>query len=109
MNVVAIVACHPRPVDDLAFADLAIKAAGRAKADSLAPDVYRKAENFYLRAKKDYSDGYFESCRKNAEEARKQAELSELQALKKQGQIKGAGDFLTPGVDAIPSPDGGPP
>lgn len=99
-----VVACHPRPIDDLALADVAIKAAGRAKADALAPDTYRKAENFFLRAKKDYSDGYFESCRKNSDEARKQAELAEFQALKKQNQIKAPGDFATPGVDAQPPP-----
>lgn len=103
-----MVACHPRPIDDLSTADVALKAAGRARADSLSPDDYRKAENFFLRAKKDYSDGYFESCRKNSAEARKMAEQAELQALKKQNQVRGAGDFATPSsaVDVPPAPEG---
>lgn len=96
--------CHPRPIEDLSLADVALKAAGRAKADSLAPDTYRKAENYFLRAKKDYDEGYFDSCRKNSDETRRLAEQAEYQALKKQNQIRAGG-----GADFVPSPSDVPP
>lgn len=106
--LVGLVSCHPRPVEDLALADVAVKSAQRAKADSLAPDTFRKAENFYLKAKKDFSDGYFESCRKNADEARRLAEQSEYQALKKQNQIRGGptGSEFSPSFDSPLPPEG---
>jgi hypothetical protein len=72
----------------LALADVAIKAAQKVKADSLAPDLFRKAENHYLRAKKDYTDGYFDSCKKFANQARMLAEQAEYKALLKQTQIQ---------------------
>src|SRR5262249_3538357 len=81
-------ACSSRPVEDLALADVALKAAQRNKADMMAPDAYRKAENYYLRAKKDYQEGYFDSAKKNANEARMAAEQSEYQALLKQSQVR---------------------
>jgi hypothetical protein len=82
-------ACHPRPVEELALADTALRAAQKSKADSLAPDAFRKAENYLLRAKKDYSEGYFDSCRSHADEARRLAEQAEYQAHRKQNQIGG--------------------
>ena len=37
--IVGLVACHPRPTEELAIADVALKAAQKVKADSLAPDL----------------------------------------------------------------------
>ncbi len=86
--IVGLVACHPRPTEELAIADVALKAAQKVKADSLAPDFFRKAENFYLRAKKDFTEGYYDSCKKFANQARMMAEKAEYRALQKQTQIK---------------------
>lgn len=86
--IVGLVACHPRPTEELAYADVALKAAQKVKADSLAPDFFRKAENFYLRAKKDFIEGYYDSCKKFANQARMMAEKAEYRALEKQTQIK---------------------
>jgi hypothetical protein len=86
--VLGLAACHPRPLDDLAIADVALKAAQKVKADSLAPDFFRKAENFYLRAKKDFADGYFDSSKKFAGQARLMAEKAEYRALQRQSQMK---------------------
>lgn len=102
------VSCHPRPTEDLVLADVAVRSAQKVKADSLSPDLYRKAENHFLRAKKDYAEGYYDSCRKNANQARLFAEQSEFQALKKQTQLRDKGpedDFSAPGE---PQPPGGP-
>jgi hypothetical protein len=81
----------------MTLADTAIKAAQKAKADALAPDDYRRAENFYLRAKRDYAEGYFQSARKFARDARIAAERAEFTALKKQAQLR----------STDPSADGG--
>lgn len=83
-----VLGCSSKPVTELVLADVALKAAQKAKADSLATDFFRKAENHYLRAKKDYREGYFESCRRYANEARILAEKAEYRAILKQAQIK---------------------
>ncbi|MFM8269493.1 MAG: DUF4398 domain-containing protein [Pseudomonadota bacterium] len=87
--VLGVAACHPRPMDDMILADVALKAAQKVKAEVLAPDTYRKAENFYLRAKKDFSEGYFESAKKFAHQARQTAEQAEYQSVVKQTELKG--------------------
>lgn len=87
--LVGVISCHPRPMDDMILADVALKAAQKVKAEVLAPDSYRKAENFYLRAKKDFNEGYFESAKKFANEARMMAEQAEYQSLVKQTELKG--------------------
>ncbi len=83
-----LVACHPRPTEDLVLADVAVRSAQKVKADSLAPDLFRKAENHFLRAKKDYSEGYYDSCKKNANSARIFAEQAEFKSLQKQTQLR---------------------
>jgi hypothetical protein len=80
--------CHPRPTEDLVLAEVAIRAAQKVKADSLSPDLFRKAENHYLRAKKDYAEGYYESCKNNANTARLSAEQAEYKSLQKQTQLR---------------------
>ena len=84
-----LVACHPRPTEDLVLADVAVRAAQKSRADTLSPDAFRQAENHFLRAKKDYQEGYFDSCKKNATQARLLAEKAEYEATMKQMQLKG--------------------
>ncbi|NBV50004.1 DUF4398 domain-containing protein [bacterium] len=89
-----ISACHPRPIEDMILADVALKAAQKVKAEVLAPDTYRRAENLYLRAKKDFTEGYYESAKKFAHEARQIAEQAEYQSVAKQTELKGG--FVEP-------------
>ncbi len=98
-----LAACHPRPIEELAIADVALKAAQKVKADSLAPDFFRKAENFYLRAKKDFAEGYFDSCKKFADKARLMAEKAEYRALQRQTQMRTrVGDEESSGTSSDP-------
>lgn len=83
-----IVGCQHRPIEELVLADVAVKAAAKVKADALAPDKFRKAENHYLRAKRDFEEGYFDSCRKFANDARLLAEQAEYQAIFRQSKIR---------------------
>ncbi len=95
--------CHPRPVQDLVLADVAFKAATKAKAAHLAPDSYRKAENFLLRALRDYAEGYYDSCRSFAGKARQAAEVAEFEALKKKIEMDKAGSAELEGAIDRPS------
>ncbi len=81
--LLTIVGCAHRPIDEMILADVAVKAAQKSKADTLAPDLFRRAENYYLRAKKDYKEGYFDQCKENANSARILAEQAEFKALQK--------------------------
>jgi|GEM_PF-5496222 len=90
--LIFITACQSRPVRELAIADVALKSAQKVKADALAPDAYRQAENYYLRAKKDFVDGYFDSSRKYADLARTSAEKAEYLSLLKQSKLKAQSD-----------------
>jgi hypothetical protein len=96
--------CASRPTEDLVLADVALKSAQKVKADALAPDLFRRAENNFLRAKKDFTDGYFDSCRKHSNDARMLAEQAEYYALLKQSQTKDK-----PPAEEMPSspPSGG--
>jgi hypothetical protein len=94
--VAFLVGCESRPTKELALADVAIRSAQKVKAESLATDDFRRAENFYLRAKKDFAEGYFDSSRKYATDARLAAERAEFSALSKQQKAKGRED----GADA---------
>lgn len=84
------VGCQHKPVQEFILADVALRSAQKAKADVLAADTFRKAENFFLRAKRDYQEGYFDSCKKYATEARTLAEQAEYLAILKQNQTKEA-------------------
>lgn len=83
-----LVACQHKPIEDLVLADVALKAAQKVKADALAPDTFRKAENNFLRAQRDFRDGYFDSCRKFSQEARIFAEQAEYESLLKQSNFR---------------------
>ena len=102
--VAMMTGCATRPVAEMTLADTALKAAQKSKADALAPDDYRRAENFLLRAKRDYAEGYYDSARKFARDARIAAERAEYTALKKQAQLKSA----DPGSDAAAGASGVP-
>lgn len=102
---VLLAGCAAKPVEYLVFADVAIKAAQKAKADSLASTTYRQAENNYLRAKKDYVDGYYASSQQFANDARRLAEQAEFQSIAKQNRLGGASDSKD-GALSEPSADG---
>lgn len=69
-----------KPIKPMVFASAAMKAADRARAERLAPDLYRRAEVKYWSAKTDYLQRNFESSEKNATEAKRLFERAELRA-----------------------------
>ena len=69
-----------RPIREMIVASSAMKAAERSQAEKRSPDLYRRAENTYWRAKQFYLAKEFKDCRLSTIEARRLAELSELEA-----------------------------
>lgn len=60
----------------------AIRAAREVQADTLAPELYRKANEWYFKARNEYQVRNFGDARDYAVNARKFAEEAEFQALK---------------------------
>ncbi len=69
-----------KPIKPMIFASAAMKGAERARAERLAPDLYRKAEVKYWAAKTQYLQKNFEAAEKNANEAKRLFEKSEVKA-----------------------------
>lgn len=65
------------------FASSAMKAADRARAERLAPDLYRSAEVKFWSAKKNYLQKNFDAAEKNAKIAKALFEKAEMKAILK--------------------------
>ncbi len=72
-----------RPKLEMTFAQTAFIAAKDAGAQSLAPNLYRKSEYYYLKAKSSYRRKFFNQAKKYAELSQKFAEQAEFKAYKK--------------------------
>jgi hypothetical protein len=91
----------------------AIKAAREVQADSLAPDLYREANEWFAKSKREYRFKNFKLAKDYADKARELAEKAEFESLRK-GAVRAD---LGPGPDpagpppepyAYPSPEGVP-
>ncbi len=69
-----------KPISLMIYASAAMKAAERSQSERLAPDLYRKAENEFWRARRAYISKDFETAHRSAVDARKIAELAEKAA-----------------------------
>lgn len=72
-----------RPKLEMTYAQTAFLAAKDAGAQSLAPNLYRKAEFYYLKAKSSYRRKYFNQAQKYAQLSQQFAEQAEFKAFKK--------------------------
>ncbi|MFZ4714125.1 MAG: DUF4398 domain-containing protein [Bacteriovoracaceae bacterium] len=72
-----------RPKLEMSLAASAYLAAKEAKADTLAPNIFRKAEEYYLRAKSSYRRKYFNKAKQYAVLSKKFAEQAEYEAVRK--------------------------
>ena len=73
-----------RPKKEMSFAAAAFKAAKLAKAQTISPNLYRKAEFYYLKAKGSYRRKYFDKAKQYAELSIKFSEMAEFDANKKE-------------------------
>ncbi len=79
-GILSSCASSTKPIKPMIFASAAMKAADRARAERLAPDLYRRAEVKLWAAKTDYLQRNFEAAEKNATEAKSIFEKSEMKA-----------------------------
>ena len=72
-----------RPKVEMSLAQAAFMAAKESGADVHAPNTYRKAEDFYLKAKSAYRRKYFNKAQEYALLSKKYSEQAEYQAVRK--------------------------
>ena len=72
-----------RPKVEMSLAQAAFMAAKESGADVHAPNLYRKAEDFYLKAKSAYRRKYFNKAQEYALQSKKFSEQAEYQAVRK--------------------------
>lgn len=77
-----------RPKLEMSYAASSYLAAKEAKADIHAPDLFRKAELYYLKAKSAYKRKYFNKAKSYATLCKKFAERAEFNAVKKQATLE---------------------
>lgn len=72
-----------RPKLEMSLAQSAFLAARQAKAQTLAPGLYRKAEFYYLKAKSSYKRKYFNKAKQYAILSKNFSERAEFVAIRK--------------------------
>jgi hypothetical protein len=72
-----------RPKVEMSLAQAAFMAAKEAGADVHAPNVFRKAEDYYLKAKSSYRRKYFNKAQEYALLSKKYSEQAEYQSQRK--------------------------
>jgi hypothetical protein len=84
----------------------AIRAAREVQADTLAPELYRQANEWFFKAKNEYKLKNFSEAREYADKARRYAENAEFEAIRGGGNRTEAvtTDPLASGVNN-PSPE----
>jgi hypothetical protein len=72
-----------RPKVEMSLAQAAFMAAKESGADVHAPNLFRKAEDFYLKAKSAYRRKYFNKAQEYALQSKQFSEQAEYQAKRK--------------------------
>jgi hypothetical protein len=89
----------------------ALKAAREVGADTLAPELYRQAGEWFFKAKREYKFKNFDMARNHAAKARAFAESAEFEALRNGGSRTETliGDPMASGLNAPPTEPPPPP
>lgn len=74
-----------RPVQEMSDTTAALRAAKEVQADTLAPELYRQANEWFFKARADYKLKNFSFAKEYALRARKFAEQAEFEAIKNGG------------------------
>ncbi len=72
-----------RPKEEMVISSAALQAAREAKAPTLSPTYYRKAETFFLKGKSSYKRKYFNKAKQYFDLSKKYSEKAEYMALRK--------------------------
>lgn len=92
-----------RPVQDMSDTAAAIRAAREVQADTLAPELYRQANEWFFKAKREYKFKNFSLATSYSDKARLFAEDAEFEAIRNGGNRNGdtpnTSDPLAPGLN----------
>lgn len=72
-----------RPKVEMSFAQAAFMAAKESGAEIHSPNLFRKAEDYYLKAKSSYRRKYFNKAKEYAVLSKKYSEQAEYQSIRK--------------------------
>ena len=78
-----------RPVQDMSDTASAIRAAREVQADTLAPELYRQANEWFFKAKREYKFKNFSLATSYSDKARLFAEDAEFEAIRNGGNRNG--------------------
>lgn len=84
----AVTACSVmamRPVQDMSDTQAAIRAAREVQADTLAPELFRNATEWFFRARQEYKFKNFKLAKDYSDKARYFAEQAEFEAIRNGG------------------------
>lgn len=98
-----------RPVQEMSDTAAALRAAREVQADSLAPELYRQAFEWFSRAKREYKFKNFSLAREYASKSRTLAERAEFEAIRGGGTRQEGGGGPDPFAGDIPPPPPPPP
>jgi hypothetical protein len=95
-----------RPTQEMSDTVAALRAAKEVQADTLAPELYRQAGEWFFKAKNEYRYKNFADARSHAEKARKLAEQAEFEAIRGGGSRTEVGGIADPlaNMQAPPPP-----
>lgn len=74
-----------RPVQEMSDTAAALRAAREVQADTLAPDLYRRSNEWFSKARHEYKFKNFQNAKDYADKARRYAEQAEFEAIKNNG------------------------
>lgn len=94
-----------RPVQEMSDTSAALRAAREVQADTLAPELYRQANEWFFKARQDYKLKNFAFAKEYALKAQKFAERAEFEAVKNGGnRVDVPADQPALGPPANPAP-----
>jgi hypothetical protein len=98
-----------RPVQEMSDTNAAIKAAKEVQADVKSPELYRQANEWFLRAKAEYKLKNFDIALDDARKARHFAEEAEFEVIKNGGTRGDDQQPIDQSAQAQPASQGPPP
>ncbi len=94
-----------RPVQEMSYAVAALRAAKEVQADTLTPQLYQSAREWYFKARQEYKLKNFEEALAFANRARRFAEEAELKAQMSGATRQGLSPETVPEPPPPPNPE----
>jgi hypothetical protein len=93
-----------RPVQEMSDTSAALRAAKEVQADTLAPELFREANEWFLRARNEYKFKNFEQAKAYAVRARHLAEQAEFETIRSGGTRSESPPDMNASTDSTQGP-----